>query len=402
MLPYHQHNRKFYWQGIDHLGNRRRGFEYAINQEQLTHLLKQQHIVPIEIKADFWSYSKTKITKKTIHDFTRQLANLLNAAIPLANALKLLMQTSPPNFRALLHRLHHLINSGLTFSKALANYPRYFDEVYCQLVAAGERTGTLNNILSQLADYAERIDKLQRKIRGALYYPLSILIVAIIVTYAMLVFVVPQFEEVFTSFGADLPAFTQCVVALARYLKQYSFSLLITVSLTIIGLRMIYLKQPKLKYSWQKLLLNLPGIKLILIHAELSRWARVLATLHNANIQLPQALTAAAKVIRNGPLRKNFLRLSQDIQLGLSLQQALSSQDYLPERLQQLLAAGEKSSQLAITFTHIANQLQQQLDTELNHLSKLLEPAIMVVLAIITGGLIIAMYLPVFNIGTAI
>ena len=395
----HAKQKLYRWVGIDCLGYRHHGYEYTQQRERVAALLQQQGLKPVIISRRL-AFTRNKITKKTIISFTRQLATLLHANIPLNHALTLLITSGDVNFKPVLLMIQKKITGGMRFASALRQFPRYFDDIYCQLIDSAENTATLPTTMRQLAQYLEQMDLLHQRLKRALVYPLTVLIVAVTVSYCLMLFVVPQFQQVFANFSAKLPWFTAAMIKFADYLQRHSLLLLICTSLSILlSVQLIkhwHWLQTKLDYS----LITLPLTKNFVILAELARWSRVLATLQGAHMQLPEALAAANSIIQNKILKTDCERLQTRIQMGLTLQQALSLCEFIPKSLTQLIIAGANSTQLPKMLDKIAKQLQTDLNERLIHLSKLIEPAIMVLLAGITGSLVIAMYLPVFNMGS--
>lgn len=396
---------QYLWYGINHLGERIEGKEFAPNYQQLKHQLHNRDIVVLHSKKILvWRWRRAiKITRKIIADFTQQLAILSQANLELVPALTILSeQDSHPTLQTLIISLQQHIENGATFSDALAKFPSYFDNIYCGLIYAGEQSGTLSQMLAQLADYQEQILNLQAKIIKTLFYPVTILIVALLITSGLLIFIVPQFEKIFKNFGAQLPLFTQGVIALSNGLRAYFWEFLLLIFTIIIIYHKFIKHSPKFCAWRDRQLLSLPILGQLLLNSILARWTKILATLLAAGLPLLTALQIAEKTIANQFFQKALTETIKQIHSGQTFYQALHNSALFPRRIVQMIGVGESSGQIIAMLNKIADIQRTTLDKMIDYFSKWLEPVMMLLIAAVTATLIIAMYLPVFRLGEVI
>jgi type IV pilus assembly protein PilC len=294
------------------------------------------------------------------------------------------------------------VESGSTLADALAKHPLYFDELVCNLVRAGEHAGILETLLDKIATYKEKTEALKSKIRKALFYPTAVIVVAFIVTAILLIFVVPQFESLFQGFGADLPAFTRMVVNLSEWMQSYWWAVLLTVGGSIYGFAEAKKRSPKFSHALDRVLLKTPIIGEILTKAIIARYARTLATMFAAGVPLVEAMQSVAGAAGNALYAEAILEMKDNVATGQQLQLAMHQTGLFPNMVVQMVAIGEESGSLDAMLGKVADFYEQEVDDAVDGLSSLLEPMIMAVLGVLVGGLIVAMYLPIFKMGSAI
>lgn len=396
--------RNYFFQGIDANGKKIHGKETACNLQQLHEKLKARGISVLKTKVlislSLFDKLNRKIPQKTLLDFTRQLGMLCQANLDLVNALHIISQEmTHPVLRKLIFSIKNDIENGLNFGKALEKYPQYFDKIFCGLVNAGEQSGTLSEMLTQLADHQEQMVGLRAKITKALFYPSAIILAAILITSGLLIFVVPQFKNIFSSFGAELPLFTQWVIRISGAIQTQSGKSLVFLGMMALIYQWIMKKYEK-SIQWRdQQLLRLPLIGQWLTAAIFARWTRTLATLLFAGIPLVDALETAGKMITNRCCQRDMAALIAQINTGAGFYQAFADNPRFPQRIAQMISVGESGGQLAEMLNQIARLEQAALDRAIETVSQWLEPTVMLILAVLIGGLIIAMYLPIFRLG---
>ena len=394
----------FEWQGLTKTGQKVNGEQAAINIFYAKALLRTQGITPVKVRLKrtlLFTHREKKIKAVDIAFFTRQLATLLAAGIPMVQALELIATSqSNTTLEGVIIHIKTAVESGCTLTDALRKYPQYFNALYCNLIATGEQSGALENILHRIASYKEKTEILKSNIKKALLYPSAVLSVAMIVTTILLIFVVPQFETLFNGFGSHLPTFTLGVIALSKALQKYGLLafiiLLCTVTFTKIAIR----KSMRIAKCFDKFLLQIPIIGHILENAIIARFTRTLAITFAAGIPLVDALRSVASASGNLVYYEAALRMRDDISAGQSFYAAMKSTQLFPNRVSQMIKIGEESGSLDTMLHKISDFYEQQVDTAVDGLSGLLEPLIMVTLGLLIGGLVIAMYLPIFKLGS--
>lgn len=394
----------FYWRGKNQHGEFVKGEQSAISSTLLKISLRRQKITPYKIQQkSVLSSIKQKINSKDITSFSRQFSVLLSAGITLIPALDMLARGhNKPSMQNLIYALKNTIEKGSSIAEALRKNSQYFDTLYCNLIAIGEQSGTLDHILDRIATYKEKTELLKRKIKKALLYPAMIMFVAILVTVAMLVFVVPQFTALFSSFGAQLPLPTRMIISLSDFLRQYGWIILGFFTLLFIILRWKIRRSPQLLQRAEQLLFKLPIIGNILVKGIIARFTRTLATTFAAGLPLTDALTAVSTATDNRIYAQATLQIREKIMAGLTLQQAISQTKLFPHLVVQMIAIGEQSGTLDTMLNKVATMFEEDVDHTVDNLSTLLEPFIMIFLGIVIGGLVIALYLPIFRLGSVV
>jgi type IV pilus assembly protein PilC len=393
----------YFWQGINQQGQRISGISHAANISSVITELRQQAITPLAVRKKFFILQRTaKIKQEHIVDFTRQLATLVNAGIALVPALQILNQSHENlALQTLIFKIETEIESGNSLSEAIKKYPEYFDSLYCNLVYIGEQSGTLNIMLTQIATYKEKLALLAKKLKKALIYPATVITTAILVTALILIFVVPQFKSMFEGFGAELPFYTQLVITISEKLKAISWFFLVSPFVFLFLFKWCR-KHPAYSYQLDKFLLRLPCIGNLLIKDILARFTRTLAITFNAGLPLTDALQIIANSCGNLLYTQAIVQIHHQVVAGQAIHKAMQNTGMFPPRVIQMIAIAEESGTMIVMSNKIADFYEQQVDYTVENLTKLLEPAVMIILGIIIGGLITAMYLPIFRLGSVI
>jgi type IV pilus assembly protein PilC len=344
-----------------------------------------------------------KLSKKEISYFSRQMSTLLNAGIPLLTALDIVKNaTENHTLKKLMGDLKSSLESGNSFSKALAEHPHYFDILYTSLIHTGEVSGKLSNLLTKIASYQERRQQLNKKIKKALLYPIVVTIIGILITFILLVFIVPQFEKLYANFAVSLPLFTQAVLNLAQFLQQYGLLALLAL-ITLCCLSAFSQRHFPVFIRWRaKMLLNIPLFGPLLKKAIYARFASTFATTFQAGVPLMSCLDLVAKACANPHYHDAVLDIKQQVMKGTSLNQAMRHASLFPNLLTQMVAVGENAGSLDTLLEKTAEFYETDIEIAIDALSQLLEPLMMTMLGILVGGLVIAMYLPLFKLGTII
>jgi type IV pilus assembly protein PilC len=396
----------FIWTGTDKRGVRVKGQTRGSNPTIIKADLRRQGITPLTIKKQsslFSQQKKKKITAKDIAVFFRQLSTMMSAGVPLVQSFDIIGRGHDNvSMRNLVLKIKAEVESGTSLSETLAKHPVYFDELVVNLVNAGEQAGVLEALLDKVATYKEKTEYLKSKIKKAMFYPTAVIIVAIIVTAILLIFVVPQFQQLFTSFGADLPAFTRLVVNLSEYMQNWWWLIFGTLTGGIVGLLEARKRSRKFSRNLDRLILRLPIVGTIMHKASVARYARTLSTMFAAGVPLVEALESVAGATGNIVYSDAVLMIRDSVATGQQLQFAMSQTGLFPNMVEQMVAIGEESGSLDSMLSKVADFYEQEVDDAVDALSSLLEPIIMSVLGVLIGGLVVAMYLPIFKLGAAI
>ncbi len=395
----------FEWQGADKSGATRKGEIRAKNPVAAKNMLRGQGISAKRVKKKTNSIlkRKAKIKPADISIMSRQLATMLSAGVSLIQSLDMIAQGhANPSMRKLLGEISTEVKAGTPLSTALRKHPDYFDDLYCDLVATGEQSGSLETIYDRIATYKEKAEALKSKIKKAMFYPIAVVVVAFIVTTILLVFVVPQFEEIFSSFGAELPAFTQLVLAISKFVQNYG----VFIAIAAVGAGVMFMrahkKSQKLRDSVDKKVLRIPVIGEILKKASIARFTRTLSTTFAAGVPLIGALESAAGASGNAVYRDAILFIRDEVSGGTQMNDAMRATAVFPDMVTQMIAIGEESGAVDEMLSKIATIYEAEVDDMVDGLTSLLEPMIMAVLGVVIGGLIIAMYLPIFQMGNVV
>ena len=396
----------FQWVGVSARGKRLEGELSGISIALVKAQLRKQGITPSKVKRKpkpLFGTRLQKIIPKDIALVTRQIATMLMAGVPLIQSIEMIGSGSTnKSIAKLMETIGDEVKAGQPLSTALRRHPRYFDDLYCDLVASGEQSGALDKIFDRVALYKEKSEALKSKIKKAMFYPIAVLVVALIVTSILLIFVVPQFQEIFNSFGAQLPAFTLFVIGISEFMQAYWWVALITLVAAGWIFKEAKLKSLKLRDATDRAVLKLPIIGMILNKAAVARYARTLSTTFAAGVPLVDALDSAAGASGNAVYRYAILDIKLEVSSGNQMNWAMRNSKIFPDMVIQMVAIGEESGSLDGMLAKVATIYEQEVDDAVDGLSTLLEPLIMAVLGVLVGGLIIAMYLPIFQLGNVV
>lgn len=392
------------WEGTNRKGRRVCGQTAGQNPALIKAQLRQQGICPgrVRKRASVLPSLTASIKPLDIALFTRQLATLLKAGIPLLQALDIVREGfENPRMQALVNGLKQEIAAGTNLATALRKQPRHFDELYCNLVAAGEQAGALETLLERVSIHLEKTQQLKARIKKAMTYPVAVLVVACVVCTLLLMHVVPQFQSLFAGVDGELPGFTLGVIALSEFLQRAWWLVALCLGVSIAALRQAYRVSPGFRHGFQAGLLKAPLAGALMKKSAVARYARTLSTTFSAGVPLVQALDSVAGAVGNGPFRHAIERMRHDVATGIQLNQAMTGSGLFPSMAIQMTIIGEESGTLDRMLEKVASHYEADVDSLVDRLTSLMEPLIMVVLGSIVGGLVIAMYLPVFQLGSA-
>ena len=395
----------FLWEGVDKQGKKVKGIMEAVSVAYVNATLRRQGVNPTKVAKQRKSAFKfkKKITTKDIAVFTRQLATMLTSGIPIAQSFDIVGKGHEnPAMQEVILSIKQDVESGTALTQALNKYPLYFDALYCNLVQAGEQAGILDGILDKVATYKEKIEAIKGKIKSALFYPAAVIVVAFIITAVLLVFVIPQFESLFEGFGADLPALTKMVIDLSRAFTEWWWAIIGSIVGTIVFISYTYKRSEKMQHALDRSLLKFPIIGEIVKKATIARFARTLATMFAAGVPLVEALDSVAGASGNRVYYEGTLNIKADVSTGMQLQAAMNTTGLFPNMVIQMVAIGEESGELDKMLSKVADFYEQEVDDAVDGLSSLMEPIIMAFLGVVIGGLVVAMYLPIFKLAATV
>ncbi|AFT66422.1 MAG: type IV pilus assembly protein PilC [Cycloclasticus pugetii] len=395
----------YIWEGTDNKGNRSKGEINARSDALVKAELRRQGIRPLKVKkkpqALFGSMGQKPIVPKDIAVFSRQLATMMASGIPLVQSFDIIGKGhEKPAMQDMLANIKSDIEGGSTLAESLGKYPFQFDELFCNLVEAGEHAGILEDLLVKIAEYKEKTESLKAKIKKALTYPISVLVVAVVVTAILLIFVVPQFESLFSGFGADLPAFTQMVVELSRFMQEWWWAVFGIIGGVVFVLMQVKKRSRKFNHLLDRMILKMPIIGDIMNKAAIARYARTLSTMSAAGVPLVEALESVSGATGNIVYSEAVLQMREQVATGIQLQQAMKNVGLFPHMVVQMVAIGEEAGSVESMLGKVADFYEEEVDNAVDSLSSLIEPLIMAILGILVGGLIVAMYLPIFMLGS--
>ncbi len=397
-------NLLFAWQGMDRRGQRVKGETPGSDEASVRADLRRQGINPTKIRKKSKGLGgKKKITSKDISVFSRQLATMMSAGVPLVQAFDIVGRGHDNQaMQDLILSVKNDIQSGTALTLALAKHPLQFDELFCNLVQAGEQAGVLDTMLDKIATYKEKTESIKGKIKKALFYPAAVIIVAVVVTTVIMIFVIPAFKSLFDSFGADLPAFTLLVVSISDFMVEWWWLLGAALGGAGYGITQAFKRSPKLREGLDRTMLKFPIIGPILHKAAIARFARTLATMFAAGVPLVEALTSVAGATGSVVYSEAILQMREQVATGQSLQLSMRQANLFPHLVIQMTAIGEEAGSLDDMLGKVADFYEEEVDNAVDALSSLLEPMIMVVIGGLVGSLVIAMYLPIFKMGAAV
>jgi len=393
----------FAWEGRDKRGARIKGRSLAPDEQSLRAELRRQGVAPSKIRKQRQGRKGGKVNAGDVAVFSRQLATMLAAGIPLVQAFEIVGNgNDKPAMQKLILDIKADVEGGTSLHEALGKHPLYFDDLYINLVEAGEQAGALESLLDKVATYKEKTEALKKKVKKALFYPAAVLAVAVIVTVVLLVFVIPQFENLYKGFGADLPAFTQFVIGISKVVQHDG--LFIAMVLGGTGWAFVYFKKRSraMREFLDRLILRVPIIGPILNKAAIARYARTLSTMFSAGVPLVEALQSVAGATGNIVYEKAVLKMRDEVATGQRLQRAMEQTGLFPNMVNQMIAVGEESGSLDEMSSKVATFYEAEVDNAVDAMSSLLEPMIMVILGVLVGGLVIAMYLPIFKLASVV
>ena len=398
-------NVPFVWEGTDRKGKKVKGKSMAASEAAVRADLRRQGVVPSRIRKQKKSIFSGggSITTADIAIFSRQLATMLAAGIPLVQAFEI-VGTGHENaaMQKLILSVKADVEGGSALAEALAKHPLYFDDLFINLVEAGEQAGALETLLDKIATYKEKTEALKKKIKKALTYPAAVLVVAFVVTTILLIFVIPAFEDLFQGFGADLPSFTRMVIDLSVFVREQGWYLAILIAGAISAFFYFKKRSRAMRHWLDRMSLKIPVIGSILQKASIARYARTLSTMFAAGVPLVEALESVAGATGNIVYEVGVLQMRDEVATGQRLQQAMENSDLFPNMVIQMIAVGEESGSLDEMSAKVADFYEEDVDNAVDNLSSLLEPMIMAILGVLVGGLVVAMYLPIFKMGSVI
>ena len=395
----------FIYKGVDSKGNKVEGEISGNNPALIKAQLRRQGIIAnkVQKKPKPLFGGKKKVKPSDIAIFTRQMATMMKAGVPLVQSFEIVADgLDNEGVKELILKIRDDVASGTAFADALRNHPLYFDDLFCNLVASGEQSGALETMLDRIATYKEKTESLKAKIKKAMTYPIAVLIVAIVVTAILLVKVVPQFAETFSSFGAGLPAFTLFVLGLSEWMQDNWFIALLVVVIGIGGTLEVKKRNKNVANFFDKLMLKLPILGQITYNSIAARFARTLSTTFAAGVPLIDALKSVAGATGNVVYEEATLKIRDYVATGIPLNGAMRSSGLYPTMLIQMAAIGEESGSLDEMLSKAADFYEEAVDNMVDNLTTLMEPMIMAVLGILVGGLMVAMYLPIFQLGQVV
>jgi type IV pilus assembly protein PilC len=393
----------YVWEGTDKKGKRVKGEMKASGDAFVKATLRRQGINVIKVSKQRGFKSGGKVTDKDVTLFTRQLATMMKSGVPLLQAFDIVSKGhTNPAVSKLLSDIKTDVETGSSLSQSFRKYPLYFDALYCNLVGAGEQAGILDSLLDRLATYKEKILAIKGKIKSALMYPISIIVVAFVITAVIMIFVIPAFKDLFSSFGADLPTPTLVVMAMSDFFVSYWWAIFGTIGAAIWFFFYTWKRSEKMQDVMDRLLLKLPIFGNLIRTATIARFARTLSTMFAAGVPLVEALDSVAGASGNRVYYDATKKIQNEVSTGTSLTVAMQNAEVFPNMVLQMTAIGEESGALDAMLSKVADFYEAEVDDAVDALSSLMEPAIMVILGVLIGGLVIAMYLPIFKMGQVV
>jgi type IV pilus assembly protein PilC len=396
----------FLWQGTNKQGRKVKGEQPGQSLNTVKAELRRQGITPIKVKKkpkDLFAARKPKIKPGDIAVFSRMLATMMSSGVPLMQSMQIIGDGHEnASMQEMILSIKSDVESGTTLAESLAKFPFHFDDLFVSLVHAGEQSGTLESLLHEIAAYKEKTEALKAKIKKALVYPASILVVAFVVTAILMIFVIPQFESLFKGFGADLPALTKMVINLSQFFQQFWWLIFGSIIGAIVALIEAKKRSRKVQHFLDRFLLKLPVVGVILEKGAIARFARTLSTMFKAGVPLVEAMQSVSGATGNIVFSEATLVIKDDVSTGTQLNVAMRSSELFPNMVLQMVAIGEESGALDSMLAKVADFYEQEVDDAVDNMTALMEPLIMVVLGGLIGTLVIAMYLPIFKLGAVV
>lgn len=395
----------FLWEGTDRNGKKVKGKSTAANEAAVRADLRRQGVVPSKIKKQGKSLfgGASTISTADIAIFSRQLATMLSAGIPLVQAIEI-VGTGHENaaMQKLLMAIKVDVEGGSALAEALSKHPLHFDDLFVNLVESGEQAGALESLLDKIATYKEKTEAIKKKIKKAVTYPAAVLVVAFVVTIILMIFVIPAFEDLFKGFGADLPAFTRVVIEISQFIRDKGWLIALLIGAAVATFLYFKKRSRPMRHFLDRLTLKMPIIGPIMVKAAIARYARTLSTMFSAGVPLVEALESVSGATGNIVFELGVLDIRDEVATGQRLQQAMENTDLFPNMVIQMIAVGEESGSLDAMSAKVADFYEEDVDNAVDNLSSLLEPMIMSILGVLVGGLVVAMYLPIFKMGAVI
>jgi type IV pilus assembly protein PilC len=396
----------FVWEGTDKRGAKMKGEQIAKNANFLRAELRKQGITPSLVKPKpkpLFGATGSKISPKDIAFFSRQMATMMKSGVPIVSALEIIGSGHKNSrMKKMVDQIRTDIEGGSSLYEAISKHPVQFDELYRNLVKAGEGAGVLETVLETVASYKENIETLKGKIKKALFYPVMVIAVALVVSSILLIWVVPQFEDVFKGFGADLPAFTQLIVNASRFMVAWWWLLLLMLVGTIVGFIFAYKRSLSMQHGLDRLVLKLPVIGQIMHNSAIARFARTTAVTFKAGVPLVEALGIVAGATGNSVYEQAVLRMRDDVSVGYPVNMAMKQVNLFPHMVIQMTSIGEEAGALDAMLFKVAEYFEQEVNNAVDALSSLIEPLVMVFIGTIVGGMVIGMYLPIFKLAAVV
>jgi type IV pilus assembly protein PilC len=394
----------FTWEGTDRTGKKVKGKIVAANETAVRQELRRQGVTARRVRKQSMLFRKQgKVKTADIAVFSRQLATMMTAGIPLVQSFDIVgAGHENPAMQKLIFAIKADVEGGSSLADSLAKHPLHFDDLFVSLVAAGEQAGALETLLDKIATYKEKTEAIKKKIKKALFYPTAVVVVAVVVTAILMIYVIPEFESLFKGFGADLPAFTRMVIDISKFVQSTGWLLLILIVGGIVGIMQAKKRNRGVQHFFDRAMLRLPIIGMILNKSAIARYARTLSTTFAAGVPLVEALDSVAGACGNIVYESAVRKMRDEVATGQRLQRAMENTDLFPNMVNQMIAVGEESGSLDAMSAKVADFYEEEVDNAVDSMSSLLEPLIMAILGVLVGGLVIAMYLPIFKMGSVV
>ena len=396
----------FIWQGTNKQGRRVKGQQPGESSNLVKAHLRRQGITPLKVKKkpkDLFAPRKPAIKAGDIAVFSRMLATMMSAGVPLMQSMQIIGEGHEnASMQEMILAIKSDVESGTSLAESLAKFPLHFDDLFISLVHAGEQSGTLETLLHEIATYKEKTEALKAKVKKALVYPIAILVVAFVVTAILMIFVIPQFEDLFSGFGADLPGLTKFVIQVSEVFQQYWWLIFGSIIGTVMGILQAKKRSRKVQHFFDRLLLKIPVIGMVQYKGAIARFARTFSTMFKAGVPLVEAMVSVAGATGNIVFSEATMVMRDDVSTGTQLNKAMSDVDLFPNMVVQMVGIGEESGALDAMLAKVADFYEQEVDDAVDNMTALMEPMIMVVLGVLIGTLVIAMYLPIFKLGAVV
>ncbi len=396
----------FLWQGTNKQGKRTKGQISAANANMAKALLRRQGIIPLKVKKkpkDLFAARKPPIKPADIAVFSRMLATMMSSGVPLMQSMQIIGEGHEnASMQDMILTIKADVESGTSLAESLGKFPYHFDDLFVNLVNAGEQSGTLETLLHEIAIYKEKTEALKAKIKKALVYPISILVVAFVVTAILMIFVIPQFEALFAGFGAELPGLTQFVIGVSQFFQQWWWLIFGSIIGSVYGLMEAKKRSRKVQHFFDRMLLKVPVIGIIMEKGAIARFARTFATMFKAGAPLVEAMVSVAGATGNIVFSEATMEMRDEVSTGTQLNVAMRNADLFPNMVIQMVAIGEESGALDTMLAKVADFYEAEVDDAVDNMTALMEPLIMAFLGVVIGTLVIAMYLPIFKLGAVV